>query len=125
MDRVLALKDMVSPTTRRKISDVYNTVSQYTRSGLWIGAKGAYAISVSALFIGIPFSLLFVDDSMMAEQEKEMKMREMGSEVSYCARPSRNVLARDHLALCLGYFQLPRIGRIQNASYFIESTLTK
>ena len=73
---------MVSPTTRRKISDVYDAVSSYTRSGFWLGAKGAYALSVTALFIGVPFSLLFADDMMLAEQEKEMRMREMGSEVS-------------------------------------------
>ncbi|KAI4154914.1 MAG: hypothetical protein LQ340_001352 [Diploschistes diacapsis] len=80
-DRVLALKDMVSPTTRRKISDICNTVSSYTRSGLWLGAKGVYALSVTTLFIGVPFSLLVADDMMLAEQEKEMRMREMGNEI--------------------------------------------
>lgn len=72
---------MVSPTTRRKISDICNTVSSYTRSGLWLGAKGVYALSVTTLFIGVPFSLLVADDMMLAEQEKEMRMREMGNEV--------------------------------------------
>ena len=73
---------MVPPTTRRRFSDIYNSVSKYTRSGFWIGAKGAYAITVSALFIGVPFALLSADEMFLAEQEKEMKMREMGNEVS-------------------------------------------
>lgn len=72
---------MISPTTRRKISDTYATISSYAKSGFWIGAKGAYAISVSALFVAVPFSLLAVEDIQLAEQEKEMRMREMGNEV--------------------------------------------
>ena len=82
-DRIIALKDMVPPTTRRRFIDIYNGVSRYTRSGFWIGAKGAYAITVSALFIGVPFALLSADEMFLAEQEKEMKMREMGNEVSF------------------------------------------
>ena len=72
---------MISPTARRRISDIYNTVSSYTKSGFWLSAKGAYVLSFSALFIGVPFALLSTDDLMLAEQEKEMKMREMGNEV--------------------------------------------
>lgn len=81
-DRISALKDIVSPTTRRRLNGVYETISNYARSGFWLGAKGAYAISVTALFIGVPFSLLYVDDTMLAEQENQMKAREMGNEVS-------------------------------------------
>ena len=74
---------MISPMTRRKISDTYATVSSYAKSGLWLGAKGTYALSVSALLVAVPFSLLVVEDMQLAEQEKEMRMREMGNEVCY------------------------------------------
>lgn len=72
---------MIPPRTRRQISDTYSRVSSYGRSGLWIAAQGAYAISVSALFVSVPFLYLFVEDVQLGEQEKEAKMREMGGEI--------------------------------------------
>jgi hypothetical protein len=73
---------MIPPKTRRQISDTYSTVTDYAKSSFWFGAKGAYAISVSVLFVSVPFVYLLVEDMQMAEQEKEIRMREMGNEVS-------------------------------------------
>ena len=80
-DRIAALKDIIPPTTRRRLGDTYASISSYGKSGFWLAAKSAYAISVSALFISVPFVYLMVEDMQLGEQEKEIKMREMGNEI--------------------------------------------
>jgi len=51
------------------------------KDGLWLGGKGAWIVSTSALLWGIPFALALVEEQQIAEMEKEQKMREMGNEL--------------------------------------------
>jgi hypothetical protein len=38
-------------------------------------------VSTSALLLGVPWALAYVEEQQVVEMEKEMKMREMGGEV--------------------------------------------
>lgn len=41
-----------------------------------------WVISTSALILGVPWALAWAEEQQVLEMEKEMKMREMGGEVS-------------------------------------------
>jgi len=80
-DRIVALKDIIPPTTRRKLADGIETTVAWTKSGLWLGGKTVFILSTSALLIGVPFGLAVAEESQAMEFEKEQKMREMGNEM--------------------------------------------
>jgi mitochondrial import receptor subunit TOM22 len=82
-DRLLALRDMIPPTTRSYISSTVSTTTSYIKSGLGMGGKALFVLSTSALLLGVPWALAFAEEQQVVEMEKEMRMREMGSEVSF------------------------------------------
>ncbi|MCJ1235398.1 mitochondrial import receptor protein [Varicellaria rhodocarpa] len=80
-ERLLALRDMIPPSARRRITSTVSTVTEYAKSGLWLGGKTMWVVSTSALLLGVPYALSIADEQQMVEMEKEQKMREMGSEL--------------------------------------------
>jgi mitochondrial import receptor subunit TOM22 len=48
-----------------------------------MGGKALFVLSTSALLLGVPWALAFAEEQQVVEMEKEMRMREMGSEVSF------------------------------------------
>ena len=74
---------MVSPATRGYISGKVNAVTGAVGSALSIGGKTLWVISSSALLLGVPWALAWGEEQQVLEMEKEMKMREMGSEVRF------------------------------------------
>ena len=74
---------MIPPATRRKLAAGFSTASRYVRGGLWFGGKAMFVVSVSTLFLGVPFALSVVEEGQIMEMEKEQRMREMGNEVSW------------------------------------------
>jgi import receptor subunit TOM22 len=82
-DRLFALKDIIPPPTRSYISSAVSTTSSYLLGGLGFGGKALYVLSTSALLLGVPWALAFAEEQQMVEMEKEMRMREMGSEVRH------------------------------------------
>jgi len=81
LERVIALRDIIPPTTRSYIASKIETTTSWLSSGLLLGGKTLFVVSTSALFLGVPWALAFADEQQMIEMEKEMKMREMGGEV--------------------------------------------
>jgi len=80
-DRLLALKDIIPPTTRSSISNAVSTTTDYFKSGLLFSGKTLWVVSTSALLLGVPWALAFAEEQQMVEMEKEMRMREAGSEM--------------------------------------------
>ena len=80
-ERLLALRDIIPPTTRSFISSQVETTAGWIKSGLLFGGKTLWVVSTSALLLGVPWALAFAEEQQMVEMEKEMKMREMGGEV--------------------------------------------
>ncbi|KAG4439193.1 hypothetical protein IFR05_005346 [Cadophora sp. M221] len=77
-DRLLALKDIVPPTTRSYISNKVETTTSWIKSGLLFSGKTLWVVSTSALLLGVPWALAFAEEQQMVEMEKEMRMREAG-----------------------------------------------
>jgi import receptor subunit TOM22 len=80
-ERLLALRDIIPPTTRSFISSQVETTAGWIKSGLLFGGKTLWVVSTSALLLGVPWALAFAEEQQMVEMEKEMKMRDMGGEV--------------------------------------------
>lgn len=80
-DRLLALRDIIPPTTRTYIVNTVETTTSWIKSGLSFGGKTLFVVSTSALLLGVPWALAFAEEQQMVEMEKEMRMREMGGEV--------------------------------------------
>ncbi|RDW88683.1 putative mitochondrial receptor complex chain MOM22 [Coleophoma cylindrospora] len=80
-DRILALKDIIPPTTRSFISHQIDTTASWIKTGLLFSGKTLFVVSTSALLLGVPWALAFAEEQQMVEMEKEMKMRESGGEL--------------------------------------------
>ncbi|PQE12148.1 mitochondrial import receptor subunit tom22 protein [Rutstroemia sp. NJR-2017a BVV2] len=80
-DRLFALKDIIPATTRSYISGKVDTTTSWVKSGLSFGGKTLWVVSTSALLLGVPWALAYVEEQQVVEMEKEMKMREMGGEL--------------------------------------------
>ncbi|MCJ1467338.1 mitochondrial import receptor protein [Pseudocyphellaria aurata] len=80
-ERILALRDMVPPSTRRRI---YSTASQLTRlvkgGALW-GGKGLWVLTASALMVGVPWAMASVEEQQLMELEREQRARDTTGEV--------------------------------------------
>ncbi|KAI9743141.1 MAG: mitochondrial import receptor protein [Claussenomyces sp. TS43310] len=91
-DRLLALKDMIPPTTRSYISNAVSTTTGYVKGGLGFSGKALYVLSTSALLLGVPWALAFAEEQQIVEMEKEMRMREMGGELLQSGSPTATAL---------------------------------
>jgi mitochondrial import receptor subunit TOM22 len=81
-ERLYALRDIVSPTTRSYISNTVSSVTSATGTALSFTGKTLWVIGSSALLLGVPWALAWGEEQQVMEMEKEMKMREMGGQVS-------------------------------------------
>lgn len=82
-DRLLALRDMLPPSARRRIVATTAAVTAYVKTGLLYSGKTLWVVSTSALLLGVPFAFAFAEEQQVVEMEKEQRMREMGNEVSF------------------------------------------
>ena len=80
-DRLLALRDMIPPTTRSYIAGKVDATTSWIKSGFLFSGKTLWVVSTSALLLGVPWALAFAEEQQMLEFEKENRMREMGGEV--------------------------------------------
>lgn len=80
-ERLYALRDIVPPTTRGWISSRVSEISSTAWSVLSFSGKGAWVITTSALFFGVPFALSFAEDQQLTAMEQEYNMRQTGGEL--------------------------------------------
>lgn len=77
-DRIAALKDVLSPSTRASLKKSFNTASTYTFFGGWVAGKLIWIGVTSALLVGLPFALAVEDESRISVQEKELLAQQGG-----------------------------------------------
>jgi len=79
-DRLYALKDMVSPTTRKKIANAWKSTSSWTVWGGKLAGNAVWVVTTSALLVGLPLALAIENESMMVQQEKEVLAQQQGAQ---------------------------------------------
>ncbi|KAI5457716.1 mitochondrial outer membrane translocase complex, subunit Tom22 [Mariannaea sp. PMI_226] len=80
-ERLYALRDIVPPTTRSWVSSRVNYVTSTAWNVISFSGKGAWVITTSALFFGVPFALSFAEDQQLTAMEQEYNMRQAGGEL--------------------------------------------
>lgn len=79
-DRVVALKEIVSPHTRSQLTQSLESAKSWA---LWTWASAgsvAWVVSTSALLVGLPLALAIEDETRIVQQEREMQMQSQGQQ---------------------------------------------
>ena len=79
-DRVVALKDMVPPTTRHNIATTFAQTASYFKRGSKIIGNIVWVVTTSALLVALPLSLILEDENKVMAQEKEMLEQQQGAQ---------------------------------------------
>lgn len=82
-DRVSALKDMIPPRQRARLSTGVTTSARWMRAGFQLGGKTLWVVSTSMLLVVVPWTLACVEEAQMVEMEREMKMQQSANEVCF------------------------------------------
>ncbi|GAA6011724.1 hypothetical protein JCM10207_004223 [Rhodosporidiobolus poonsookiae] len=70
-ERLAALKDMISPSTRASISDSVSTAQAYAKWTVGKVGAAAWVTCTSALLVGLPLLLSIEGEAAIVQQEKE------------------------------------------------------
>lgn len=69
------------PTTRAWVGDKVDACTSAVKATLLFAGRAAWAVSVSALLVGVPFALAYGEDQNLMAMEQEERMRAVGSEM--------------------------------------------
>nr|POF13767.1 mitochondrial import receptor subunit tom22 [Quercus suber] len=81
LDRISALKDIVPPTYRTKLSSAAETGYTWAASGLSLSGKTLWVVSTSVLLLGVPWALAFSEEQQVQEMEREMRAQQGANEL--------------------------------------------
>lgn len=73
-ERILALKDVVSPSLRAKVSSTVCGFTGLVQAVLSYGGKTMWLLGSTTLLIGVPLSLCIVSEQQLIEMEKSMQL---------------------------------------------------
>jgi len=78
-DRLIALRDIIPPKTRARISNAANTVFNASSTGVTYGGKGLWVIATSVLLLGLPYMLAVGQEQELMEEERQRTMMMEGA----------------------------------------------
>ncbi|KAK5200033.1 mitochondrial import receptor subunit Tom22 [Exophiala xenobiotica] len=80
LDRLSALRDIVPPKARAKISSVTSSLYSATSTTVNYSGKGLWVLATSILLLGIPYALALGDEQQFIEEEKQRQMMAEGAQ---------------------------------------------
>lgn len=80
-ERISALRDIVPPPTRAKISNAFASTKYGVSSVALFGGKTLWAITSSLLLLGIPFMMAVETEAQAQEEEKALQMQAGGNDL--------------------------------------------
>jgi import receptor subunit TOM22 len=80
-ERIVALKDIIPPQSRRRITSTVSSVTSFTRSSLLFSGKALWILSTSAFLLGVPWALAYAEEEQIAQIEREQGMIRGANEV--------------------------------------------
>ncbi|KDR82719.1 hypothetical protein GALMADRAFT_238220 [Galerina marginata CBS 339.88] len=80
IDRVVALKDIVPPTTRHNIVTRISKAASFVKNGSKIIGNIVWVVTTSALLVGLPLALVVEDEAKAVAQEKELYEQHQGTQ---------------------------------------------
>ncbi|GBE83197.1 mitochondrial outer membrane translocase complex, subunit Tom22 [Sparassis latifolia] len=79
-ERIVALADIVPPTTRHKISTRLSKVTGGLKTTTKVVGNLIWVVTTSALLVGLPLALVLEDEAKIIAQEKEMLAQQQGAQ---------------------------------------------
>lgn len=80
-DRVYALRDIISPSTRAGFCDKWGKLCSSTKSTTKFMGNFAWVVTTSMILVGLPIALSIEGESMLMAHEKEMERQSQGPQV--------------------------------------------
>jgi len=80
LDRLSALRDIIPPKARARISSASSTIYSAANSTVSYGGKGLWVIATSILLLGIPYALALGEEQQYMEEERQRGMMEQGAQ---------------------------------------------
>jgi import receptor subunit TOM22 len=79
-DRLIALKDIVAPSTRLEAVRKWQQATSWVSTGSQWAGNAVWIITTSALLVGLPLALAIEDEARIVGQEKELQMQQSGQQ---------------------------------------------
>ncbi|OKL55890.1 hypothetical protein UA08_08940 [Talaromyces atroroseus] len=79
--RIVALKDMIPPQSRRRIVGTVSSLTSFTKSTFSFSGKALWVISTSAFLLGVPWALAFAEEEQYVQMEREQGMMRGANEM--------------------------------------------
>ena len=79
-ERLAALRDIVPPNTRAKISSVSSSIISATSTGITYSGKGLWVLATSILLLGIPYALALGEEQQYIEEERQRSLMQEGAQ---------------------------------------------
>ncbi|SCU85524.1 LADA_0D08042g1_1 [Lachancea dasiensis] len=81
LERLSALKDIVPPKQRQAFSRVFSTTVSVVKSAFSKSGNVAWAITTSALLLGVPLSLSILGEQQLIEMEKSFDLQKDANDI--------------------------------------------
>ena len=78
-DRLLALRDIIPPKTRARISSATSTLMNASSTGITYTGKGLWVLATSVLLLGLPYMLAVGQEQELMEEERQRTMMMEGA----------------------------------------------
>lgn len=75
LDRIVALKEIIPPKQRQCIVDSYQSTSSFVKTIFSKGGNLTWALTTSALLLGVPLSLSILSEQQLIEMEKTFDLQ--------------------------------------------------
>ncbi|KAK5049125.1 hypothetical protein LTR84_005548 [Exophiala bonariae] len=79
-ERLSALRDIVPPNTRAKISSVSSSIVSATSTTIAYSGKGLWVLATSILLLGIPYALALGEEQQYIEEERQRALMQEGAQ---------------------------------------------
>lgn len=79
-ERLYALRDIISPSTRKRIAETWSASTSWATWGGKLAGNAVWVVTTSALLVGLPLALSIENETMMVQQEKEMLAQQQGAQ---------------------------------------------
>ncbi|RLV89985.1 Mitochondrial import receptor subunit tom22 [Spathaspora sp. JA1] len=80
-DRIVALKDIIAPEQREVLVSFSETIKSTVTSTLNNGGKLLWALTSSALLLGVPLALAILSETQLQEMEKDLSLQQSAQDV--------------------------------------------
>ncbi|ODH40680.1 hypothetical protein ACO22_01575 [Paracoccidioides brasiliensis] len=80
-ERIAALKDIIPPQSRHRISNSLSSLASFAKSTVSFGGKTLWVLSTSAFLLGVPWALALAEEQQYVQMEREQGMIKGANEV--------------------------------------------